>query len=104
MSNLAAIDDATLYAFLDAKWGGNSCEVCGVKEWSLGRTADMPWAAVPLVNAQNHMSSAYWAVVPVMCGNCGNTKHLYTGAVEAWAATTEGKSAIEELRKLQLNV
>lgn len=98
MADLTRIDDDTMNAFMAEKWGNPVCEVCQSQQWSLSRSMNARWAGIPVVTDQSSLASSFWAVLPVLCNNCGNTKLLTVGVAESWAATPSGQKAIAEYR------
>jgi len=65
------LDAKQFIEYLQAKWGGKSCPMCGKTDWSImGRVYELrEYGETGLVLGGNTIVP----IVPVLCKNCGNT-------------------------------
>ena len=78
-------------AFLDERWGGRACPMCGKGPWSV---QDKIFQLSEFHQGSLVIGGPLIPVVPITCGNCGNTvlvNAILSGAMPAEAPAPEKK-------------
>ena len=75
--------DTDLNRFWAEKWKIRACEICEVADWNVHpRNFDV--TSVSDGRQFGTISKYVRVYLSVSCRNCGNTKFLYAGVVDAW--------------------
>ena len=61
------------------------CEMCGVDNWVIGQYLASPIQLSRIDNQLTADFNLFQTSIPVLCGNCGNTKFFSLGMLGAGA-------------------
>jgi hypothetical protein len=67
---MSKIDGNKMIAYLQEKWRGRSCPMCGVTNWNV---QDSTFEIRQFSEGNMVLGGPIIPVVPVVCNNCGNT-------------------------------
>jgi len=77
--------------FLSEKWGGKGCPMCGKGPWNV---PDNTFQLMEFHSGNLVMGGPLIPVIPVSCGNCGNT--VLVNAIIAGVVKPESPSPTQE--------